>query len=318
LKKDLATYFLVVTTATWLLTCMSSNNVDNEKKTNIAQGVLWGFAMNIPPLIGSFSHEETRKIFSRMQEDSSKPFYLIPDNLCVRSVTKRDIEICKPRLGSSIPYAPKLGQYVVEWKYDDPNELTRYNLVWKTYLAFLLLKQGFLVMPYIYSFKEDAKHWGLAMPIASFQIDLWRMGRYDFSLIEKKAVLHIFHNLRSIDFEKRATLRIACDRFLRLNQEFYFEDRLIDVFIGFEALLEIGLDIKKKGEEIADRCYELISDFVPDGEKVEGNIKQAYKLRNKIVHGDPFRFEDVNRHAQILEDYLRKSILTVTAPMRKS
>ena len=250
-----------------------------------------------------------------MQEESSKAFYLIPDKLCVRPVTKRDIEICNPRLGFPIPYAPKLGQFVVEWKYDDPNELTRYNLVWKTYLAFLLLKQGFLVMPYIYSFREDSKCWGLAMPIASFQIDLRRMGRYEFSPIEKKALMHIFSNLQPIDFEKKATLRIACDRFLRLNQEFYYEDRLIDVFIGFEALLEIGPDIKNKRKEIAKRCYELIEDVVPDGEMVEDNIEKAYESRNQIVHGDPFRVQDVNRHAQILEDYLRKTILAVIAHM---
>ena len=133
-------------------------------------------------------------------------------------------------------------------------------------------------------------------------------GGYALYPEEKPDLTGLVEALRPMDFSSDTTFRIACDRFLRYYYEHHHEDRLIDLFIAFEALFRIGPKTRKKGKTIARKCSELIGQDSHEINKIAKEIRDGYRLRNAVVHGDEFKENETQEVATLLEDYLRRSI----------
>jgi hypothetical protein len=99
------------------------------------------------------------------------------------------------------------------------------------------LKQGPVFLASMYSFRRGARSWGLVKVITSPPQNFY--GSYTLYLHEKSRLIEIFERILPIDFQRNIGLRIACDRFLRYYHEHHLEDKVIDLFIGFEALFRI-------------------------------------------------------------------------------
>jgi len=281
-----------------------------NSSAHIAQGVLLSnFRLEIGPLIGSdLTNKEVVDYFSRMKREFQQGFDLIQGILRIRPVTEMDVA----RFHRTFMRPPRLGQYLVEWEYDDLSEFHReFNLIQKVLLALRLLKQGAVFLENLYSFRRGAKKWGAATVITppprnSMAVGI--AGGYALYPEEKSDLIGLLKELRPVDFSSDTTFRIACDRFLRYYHEHHHEDRLIDLFIAFEALFRIGPKIRKKGKTIAGKCSELIGQDSHEKNKIAKEIRDGYQLRNAVVHGDEFKENETGEIATLLEDYLRRSI----------
>jgi len=245
------------------------------------------------------------EVIQRSKEEFSKGLELIPRKLRIRRVNEKDIA----RFPRAFMRPPRLSQYLVEWEYEHISEFEQeYNLIYRTWLALRLLKAGAVFLENLYSFRRGAKRLGLEKVIMPPPRRSFSAG-YTLYLNEKEDLIEVFEKLRTVDFGHRNTFRIACDRFLRYYYEHHPEDRLIDLMIGFEALLEIGPQIRNKGKAIASQCSKLIGKDHYEEKRICETIQKAYKLRNKVVHGDEHWENKIAETVVVIEDYLRRSIL---------
>jgi hypothetical protein len=274
-----------------------------KNEGSIAQGILLGFRTDIHPLKRCLSSDEV----SRLTKELSG-FDIIPGKLRIRLADEIGRSRFFPYIPGSPMKPPYLGQYVVEWEHDDISEFDKeYNLILKTLLALRLLKQGPVFLASMYSFRRGARSWGLVKVITSPPQNFY--GSYTLYLHEKSRLIEIFERILPIDFQRNISLRIACDRFLRYYHEHHLEDRIIDLFIGFEALFRIGPETKSKSTAIAPKCSKLVGKDDPEIAEINTKIREAYKLRNAIVHGDKPEGSEIEDLTILLEDYLRRSIL---------
>jgi hypothetical protein len=126
-------------------------------------------------------------------------------------------------------------------------------------------------------------------------------------------LIRLIDKIHSLDFDKRKSLRIACERFQRGIHDQEFDDRLIDFMIAFEALYLKGeKEVRSKGRTIAIACSILIGKNETERERIKNVMLTAYKTRNMIVHGSS-KFSSEQVYALIdliskVENLLRESI----------
>ena len=258
--------------------------------------------MRIPP---ETPEKVVHEVIQRSKEELSEGLELIPRKLRIRRVNEEDVA----RFPRAFMRLPRLSQYLVEWEYGDISEFQQeYNLVYRTWLALRLLKAGAVFLENLYSFRRGAKRLGLEKVIMPPPLRSLSAG-YTLYLDEKEDLIEVFEKLRAVDFSRRNTFRIACDRFLRYYYEHHHEDRLIDLMIGFEALFEISPQIRTKGKAIASQCSKLVGKDHREESRIRETIRKAYRLRNEVVHGDEHGENKIAEIVVVIEDYLRKSIL---------
>jgi hypothetical protein len=125
-----------------------------------------------------------------------------------------------------------------------------------------------------------------------------------------KGLKTILDSLNKIDFNENTSYQIACDRLGRSYSNKYSWDQIIDLCIAFEALCCKGETIYgNKGEIIGLACSMLLGETNSERDEIFGNLKSAYKLRNKVVHGSLPDFVEMMRIEPLLTNYLRKSLL---------
>jgi hypothetical protein len=281
----------------------------NEQKNDgsIAQGILIGFWLESPPLMVDKDAPEEKFSEKRQRiKEELKGFELIPGKLRIRRVNEDD----RSRFRFEPP--PSLNQYLIEWEHDNVEEFDQdYNLIQKTLLALQLLKPGCVLLRNMYSFHCGAKTTGLEKIILPQPPSRTWRGGYTLYLDEKENLIKIFKKLQGKDFNKDTSFRIACDRFRRSHYDQLPEDKLIDLFIGFEALFLKGSETRSKKEPLALGCSMLLGENNDGREEIKKDIKDAYILRNRIVHGSSLDKEETSDIAPKIEQYLRKSILLI-------
>ncbi|MFX0203663.1 MAG: hypothetical protein ACFFCW_46790 [Candidatus Hodarchaeota archaeon] len=99
--------------------------------------------------------------------------------------------------------------------------------------------------------------------------------------------------------------------FSRMYEAGPYEDTLVNCMISFEALVFKGeKELREKQTPLALAVSMLIGENSKEREKVKATLKQAYTIRNDIVHGKHPRTSKVEIKTLCweIEDYLRRSI----------
>ena len=119
-----------------------------------------------------------------------------------------------------------------------------------------------------------------------------------------KNILSIFNSRYSKAISSQ--LKIALDRFDAAYYE-TIEDSLIDQMIAFESLF-LG-DEQELNYKLAMRAAFFLEKDEEKRNVTFSNIKKAYNLRSKIVHGsEQFNHEKLEIIIPLTEEYLRQSI----------
>ena len=115
---------------------------------------------------------------------------------------------------------------------------------------------------------------------------------------ELKILWEQFKNLKKYSFLINAIRRF------NFSYNKMFEDRIVDLIISLETLFQEG-----SGEityKLSLRCAYFIGNDAEERKKIFENMKKAYKVRSKIVHGDNFSLEE--KLLKDIEDYARRAI----------
>lgn len=140
---------------------------------------------------------------------------------------------------------------------------------------------------------------------------------YTIQIDEIDRIKKITNTIDKIDFEKRPSIRIACERFSRSFEEHREDEKIIDFMIAFEALFLRGKTAPPNtGQFIGLGCSMLLGKNDKEREKINEFLVEAYKTRNKIVHGSEFvtpikirnKQWEIEDFISELQEYLRQSI----------
>ena len=132
---------------------------------------------------------------------------------------------------------------------------------------------------------------------------------YEFSLDEMQNLVAILKKVKTVDFDKNSSFRIACTRFGRSYLDRFDEDKLIDLCIAFEALFLQGKRVRAPmGQVIGLACSMLLGNNIEERKMIKENIELAYSRRNDVVHGKDFDFDQIYALVPDFEDYLRRSL----------
>jgi hypothetical protein len=161
--------------------------------------------------------------------------------------------------------------------------------------------------------------------ISTKKIRLLRSGNYLVSNEDVESLKLFWLNTKSVSLpasaypgllEKPDELSIAYDRYNDSLEIGIIEKRISSAVMGLEALFLKEVD--ELPYRLSMRVGKLLS-LAKDNYKpveVRDNLKAAYKIRNKYVHGVTLKTEqrielEVNQFAQIVKDYLRASIVAL-------
>jgi hypothetical protein len=133
--------------------------------------------------------------------------------------------------------------------------------------------------------------------------------RYELSDKDIKDFKKFWHKFKKINLREYLFLDIAIRRFNFSYNRTSLEDKLIDLIIALEALFRPKAQTEI-GEQLALGCAYFLGKNKKEREKISDNIKKAYKIRNKIIHGEAS--EEITTEllivTPIIEDYVRRSI----------
>ena len=240
-------------------------------------------------------------------ENLEKGFEIIPEKLRLRIFTEEDMEL----FTSTSPFFElKLmhGQEkitVLELKDTSTDELfeKEFNPLTKTLLAFRLLKAGGIFIDSIYAIEHGVIRRIIPPSEPGF------LPGYEFSLDEIKNLVAILKKVKTVDFDKNSSFRIACTRFGRSYLDRFDEDKLIDLCIAFEALFLQGKRARAPmGQVIGLACSMLLGKYIDERKMIKENVELAFSRRNDVVHGKDFNFNQIYTLIPDFEDYLRRSI----------
>lgn len=121
---------------------------------------------------------------------------------------------------------------------------------------------------------------------------------------ELEDFIEFYKKIRGLD--EISFTKIALERFRRLYEKDHLEDRFLDLFIALESLF------LESSNELTYRLSLNVSIYLGNrlGERrnIFENIKKAYLLRSKIVHGANINTDELNKSYKILGEYLRECI----------
>ncbi len=290
---------------------MSLENNDKKSQTRIAHGLLSRFQLMVKPMIESpLSNEQRDAYFRKKQGEINKGLELIQKQLRIRKVTEKDVVRFRDRYRWGQDQISNIGEFLIEWEYCDTSEFQdEFNLISKTLLALRLLKPDPVYLLTNCSFYKNSNSIDMWYPIIPPPKTYhFQFSRFTLFVEEKESLINIVEKLKSVDFNKHFSFRIACDRLNRSYHNHMFEDILIDLMIGFEALF-IKSRKGNKGHLIGKKCSQLIENNKNKQKPIYHNLKKAYRIRNDILHGSTFNSTEIFQLIPYIEDYLRKSIL---------
>lgn len=138
---------------------------------------------------------------------------------------------------------------------------------------------------------------------------------YELNKSEKLLFLKLWRRFKifksSISSKDDNYLSIALKRFNFGIEENEAENKIVDFLIAFEALCLC--DSEEIGYKLSNRVAVLLAKKSDEAEKIREFMKEAYRIRSKIVHGSKNKSVTINGKTmdlavftQKLEEYLRK------------
>jgi len=268
-------------------------------------------------LIGDHTPDEAREYFRDLGGKLRKGIE-IWSNFRIRQISKEDIDAVK-KFGmlaywagiSRITYRTLVIE-ILHKSMEEHKEILR--RIYKLLLAMRLYKADDVFCKVVW-FVENAKIKRLTILDAPVPE---RMGApYAIRIDEIDRIKKIANRIKRIDFDKRTSLRIACERFSRSYEEHREDERIIDFMIAFESLFLRGKKAPANtGQFIGLGCSMLLGKNDTQRERINEFLVEAYRIRNKIVHGSEFvtsipihnKKYEIQDFILQLQNYLRESI----------
>lgn len=270
-------------------------------------------------LYGNHSPEETKQYFINLRKKIKEGIEILED-IKIRLINKKELDGLRksPMFGLFDGFFSglTLRTYILEILVEKGDISQIERRIFHILLALRLFKTGGVFCKIFWEM-ENFKIGTLAMldpPIP----DYVPFG-YSLRIEEVKKLRKLAEKVEKIDFDKRSSLRIACERLNRSYEEHEEDEKLIDFMIAFESLFLKGKTAPANtGHFIGLGCSMLIGKNEKEREKIDNFLVKAYNIRNKIVHGSEFNIpqtkindEDYEIQDFILQlqNYLRKSII---------
>jgi len=157
---------------------------------------------------------------------------------------------------------------------------------------------------------EGIKKWGMV----HYYSDIFSRINTSTFVIEVLA-----EQIEKIDFDKRKSFRIACERFNRAYEEHREDEILIDFMIAFEALFLRGERApSEKGQFIGLGCSILLGNNEKEREEINNFLIKAYNMRNRIVHGSEYKTPiQINNEDYGMRDFILKLQQYLSESIRK-
>ncbi|MCW4051213.1 MAG: HEPN domain-containing protein [Candidatus Bathyarchaeota archaeon] len=134
-----------------------------------------------------------------------------------------------------------------------------------------------------------------------------RGGRYDLIKEEIDPFLTFFTKFNSST--EKTYLEIAISRFNFIYDRTRNEDKIIDIMVGFESLFVGDKERPSdRGSYVGTACSMLLGKSQSERQKIKKLLQNAFKIRNKIVHGSKYKKEELNKILPNLEGLLRDVI----------
>lgn len=153
----------------------------------------------------------------------------------------------------------------------------------------------------------------------------WYIDMYQspFKIEDMNKISQLLHQINEANLNERHALRIATERFTRSFSEHQLDEKIIDLCIGFEALMSKGKVRTNIGQYIGLGCATLLGEDQEQREDIEKFMIEAYRLRNKIVHGLEYSAQITIREKEFdiygigiqLQEILKDSIIEMIASL---
>lgn len=270
-------------------------------------------------LVGNHTREETMEYFNSLRKRLEQGIEIL-DNVKIRRIKKEDFDRIK-KFGISPPMAGIFSEinkrtFVIEVLHKEFDSKKSELIIYKVLLGLRLYKAEGVFCKVIW-FEKNSKVNTLTI-LDSPLPDSIGYEPYVIEINEVDKIKKLANRIDRINFGKRNSLRIACERFSRSYEEHREDEQIIDFMIAFEALFLKGRAPPKTGQYIGLGCSMLLGKNDKERQEISEFLVKAYNIRNRIVHGSEFitqiQMQIDNQEYDIhdllfqLREYLRESI----------
>lgn len=269
-------------------------------------------------LLGDYTSAQTKAYFKKVRQKTSQGFE-ISNNVRLAKIKPEDFQLIK-RFAFGHPQSithglrPKMYVLEITGNEDDANEIR--SVAEKVLLAFRLYKSD-LIFCKLFLLSTALMGVTLVQYDPPFPAIPITPQPYLIKIDEINEVIKIAEVLDGLDFKKRKSLRIPCERLKRSYGGRKEDDRLIDSMIAFESLFMKGKARSNIGRFIGLGCSMLLGKNNQEREEIREFLIKAYSIRNDIVHGSEFstpigignKKYEMQDFLNQLRDLLRRSIM---------
>lgn len=276
-------------------------------------------------LHNELSDKEINNILN-LQNDKIEKGFKLTENLKLRLITQEDVEGIKRSLQYSLLSIVNLQTqnfnhytFVISGISDSATKETSQiiELIQNAVFTMKLFGTGYLFSNNIFIYE---RHGGLEKPLPlkkcfdeNFQ---YKKGTtYQLNVPEINELIALIRKTELVDKQTKEKLKIPIGRFLRGFEELDYENKLIDYLIGLESIF-VKKHEPSKGALISKRCADFLAEPEENKKSINNTIREAYKIRNDIVHGSDYQnntekvtSNDLAQIIEIVEYCIKESIL---------
>lgn len=232
------------------------------------------------------------------------------NDIMIRKITENEYEQLylddifgsRPDLGMGIGH-----RFVISTTYEGDNDKENENDIYNKILSIItilrLFNQGNLLYGTI---RKLPLSWvSMYSPIIGDSRFPQRRGKLYY--LNNEEIDPLLSFIKEYDSSPEKThLDIAISRLNFTYDRTRNEDKIIDLIVGFESLFIEGKERPNdRGSYVGTACSMLIGNNHKERKKIKTLLKDAFTIRNKIVHGSKYKKDELNQIIPNLEELLR-------------
>jgi len=242
----------------------------------------------------------------------------VSDNIALRKITKQDLEAF---INFSLPSQPgRITVYpsaIMEVTLRDYNESVISNLENALLATMRLYKLGSIFSLFTRRTK-DTVLWGFNIRTSGGFVHFSKSDKYeinDFEIDKFVDFINTFLNIFKHQLAEKEYLAIS----IALNRYYWsllettdIDRKLLYAIMGLEPLFTIGDERGEHSYKISLRIAQFLSCIGFNSFEVREKMEEAYRFRNKVVHGREYQKDwkkEINLLLPIIKNYLRISII---------
>jgi hypothetical protein len=256
--------------------------------------------------------------------DSDVDSLELENGLCIRKIISKDKEtqLARSVYDEKLRYGILAPKYIIEFKFETtkivgpknvsnnpPLNENEHEMINRVLTALRLFKSGRVGIHTV----ETIQVLDL-LPIYSHASGNSFNGpsfgnTYFLSRQEIESFKQLWKVVNRANVESLECIKISIRRFQYAYERVNLEDKIIDYMIAFEALLFKEGETGELSHKLSTRVAKLLEETFDERVSTAKKMQVFYKARSQVVHGEKIRV-DAN-FAQTIEEYLRKSIISV-------